>query len=421
MNNQHSKNLKAWVVWGLGTLFYFYEYLLQVAPGVMSNELMRDFSVTSEALGILSGVYFYSYAFMQMPGGLLLDFFGPRKLLTIATAMCAISTLAFGLTESYNMACLARFLVGFGSAFAVIGTMKLAANWFDAKRFAFFTGLMVTMGMLGAIFGEEPLALLVDTIGWRHSMIYMGAVGLILTICIYVIVKDAPSSQSQSAPDAHEPLFTSLKNLIRNKNLWVVAIFGGLIYTATPVFCGLWGVMFLMTKLHITKPDAANDVSLVFFGWAVAGPLWGHWSSKIMLRKPPLYISTLGVLLTFSAIIYLPIISSPVAKLLLFLFGVFSSGFLPAFAVAKELCNPNYVATGMSFMNMMNMIGVALIQPIIGKILDTLWQGQLIDGVRVYPISAYSIALSILPIGFIIALILLPFVKETHCQSIYEK
>lgn len=96
-----SGTAKAWIVWGLGCVFYFYECLLQVSPSVMSNELMRDFAVTSQTLGILSGIYFYSYAAMQLPGGVMMDYFGPQKLLTLATTICAVSTIAFGLTDNF--------------------------------------------------------------------------------------------------------------------------------------------------------------------------------------------------------------------------------------------------------------------------------------------------------------------------------
>ncbi len=85
MEEFNNKSVLPWVVWGLGCLFYFYECLLQVSPSVMSNELMRDFAVTSQTLGILSGIYFYSYAVMQLPGGVLMDYFGPHRLVTLAT------------------------------------------------------------------------------------------------------------------------------------------------------------------------------------------------------------------------------------------------------------------------------------------------------------------------------------------------
>lgn len=205
-----------WIVWGLGCLFYFYECLLQVSPSVMSTELMRDFAVTSRTLGILSGIYFYSYAAMQLPGGVLMDRFGPHRLLTLATAICAISTIAFGLTSNFFMACIARLMIGFGSAFAAVGSMKLAANWFPAQRFALLTGMMVTIGMLGAIGGEGPLALLVDTVGWRQSMIVMGVIGLFLAFLILLIAKDAPNkTHSTTHSIEEEPLLSSLLTLIK--------------------------------------------------------------------------------------------------------------------------------------------------------------------------------------------------------------
>ncbi|MDX1837144.1 MFS transporter [Legionella taurinensis] len=412
---------KAWIVWGLGCVFYFYECLLQVSPSVMSNELMRDFAVTSQTLGILSGIYFYSYAAMQLPGGVMMDYFGPQKLLTLATTICAISTIAFGLTDNFFAACLARLMIGFGSAFAAVGAMKLAANWFPANRFALLTGLMVTIGMLGAIGGEAPLALLIDHYGWRQSMVIMGSIGLIIAVLILVIAKDAPANKKPVIASSHdEPLWSSLVALVKNKQLWLVAIYGGLMYMSTPVFCGLWGVPFLMFKMGLAKATAANYISLVFIGWAIASPLWGIYSNRIGRRKPPLYIGAVGALITSTLFIYAPITTGWQMQALLFIFGIFSSAFLPAFAVAKELCSRRYVATGLSFMNMMNMVGIALAQPIIGFILDRMWQGEIVNKVRVYPLEAYHVALAILPVGILISLLILPRIKETFCQSVHD-
>ena len=281
---------------------------------------------------------------------------------------------------------------------------------------------MVTIGMLGAIGGQAPLALLIDYFGWRNSMEILGAVGLLIAILILLIAKDAPdkSQTTMHHPIEEEPLLSSLLALIKNKQLWLVATYGGLMYMSTPVFCGLWGVPFLMFKMHLSKTVAANYISLVFIGWAVAGPLWGLFSNRLGERKPPMRYATIGALITSSLFIFAPIKSGLILQVLLFTFGVFSAGFLPAFAVAKELCSKRYVATSLSFMNMMNMVGIALAQPLIGFVLDRLWQGEIIDTVRVYPISAYHIALSILPLGILISLFILPFIKETYCQSVED-
>ena len=155
----------------------------------------------------------------------------------------------------------------------------------------------------------------------------------------------------------------------------------------------------------------------MLFGWAVAGPFWGIFSNRIGLRKPPLYIGCVGALICSSLIIFGSIHTKFIVQILLFAFGIFSAGFLPAFALAKELSNQKYVATALSFMNMMNMVGIALVQPAVGFILDGLWSGQMHDQVRVYTVANYQMALAILPIGMFIALLLLPMIRETYCKA----
>ena len=420
-SDQNSNNIRSWIVWGLSCIFYFYECLLQVSPSVMSTELMHDFNVTGHTLGILSGIYFYAYAAMQLPCGMLIDYLGPRRLLTLATLICALSTIAFGLTTNFHMACLARLLMGFGSSFAVVGTMTLSINWFSSNKFALLTGLMVTIGMLGAIGGEAPLAILVDTYGWRHSMIIMGVLGLVIAILMISVVKDSPNKTKQHhTQNTHqEPMWSSLIAILKNRQIWFVALYGGLMYLSTPVFCGLWGVPFFMFKMHLKKAVAANYISLVFIGWAIASPLWGSFSNHIGRRKTSMTIGCIMALLTSSLFIFAPIHSHLCMQILLFSFGIFSAGFLPAFALVKELCDKNYVATGLSFMNMVNMIGIAMIQPAIGYILDATWDGALTSNhVRIYPLSAYSMALGLLPIGILIALILLPYIRESFCKHV---
>lgn len=175
-----------------------------------------------------------------------------------------------------------------------------------------------------------------------------------------------------------------------------------------------------MFKMHIAKSTAANYISLVFIGWAIASPLWGIFSNRIGRRKPPMYIGSIGALISCLIFIYAPIESGWIIELFLFTFGIFSAGFLPAFAVAKELCSKKYVATGLSFMNMMNMVGIAIGQPLIGCVLDQLWRGEIVDKVRIYPIEAYHVGLAILPIGMLISLLILPRLRETYCRSVQD-
>ena len=175
-----------------------------------------------------------------------------------------------------------------------------------------------------------------------------------------------------------------------------------------------------MLKMSISKTLAANYISLVFVGWVIASPLWGIFSNYIGRRKTPMYISSIGCLISSLIFIYMPLKSHWPLELALFAFGFFSAAFLPAFSVATELCNRRYVATGLSFMNMMNMIGIALVQPAIGFLLDRAWTGTLSNDIRIYSLNAYQTSLIILPVGIFIALLILPFIRETYCASVYK-
>ncbi len=420
----------SWFVWSLGCLFYFYEFLLQVSPGVMKAELSQSFNITAQSFGMVGGVYFYSYAFMQMPAGVLLDKLGPHKLLTLATLICAVSTLAFARTESFTTLLIARFCIGFGSAFAVVGTMKFAANRFSQRRFALLTGLMVAIGMAGAIGGEKPLAMMINHFGWRESLNYLGLSGLLLAALIFAFAKDSTAPGFVKPPEVTlserlKDIYHSLKRVVRNPQLWLVASYGGLVYMSTPVFCGLWGVPFLKAKYAVDTELAATLTSLVFVGWIVGSPTWGLISDKIGQRKPPMIYGSIGAFIFISIVLYAPLPNHTLVGLALFLFGFFSSGFLPAFSIAKEIsCNRN-CATAMSFMNMMNMVGVAIAQPLIGYLLDKMWlahhQAQGVANAanishRVYDASFYNVAVSILPLGILVAMMILPMIKETYCH-----
>ncbi|MBL8677209.1 MAG: MFS transporter, partial [Alphaproteobacteria bacterium] len=127
-------DVRAWFVWSFAGLFYLYQFILRNSPGVMTDDLMRDFSVEACSLGILSSFYLVSYVSLQIPVGLGMDKFGPTRLLKGAILLCMIGTIFFALSDSFYLACFGRLLIGAGSTCAFLGSLKLATNWFHAER-----------------------------------------------------------------------------------------------------------------------------------------------------------------------------------------------------------------------------------------------------------------------------------------------
>lgn len=409
-----------WIMWGLGALFYCYEFCLQVSPSVMTTEIMHDFNVSASKLGNLSAFYLYAYTLMQIPVGILLDRFGPRRLLTLAILCCALGSFMLGTAKVFTIAALGRFLIGVGSSFAPVGCMHLAATLLPLNRFALMTGVMLTIGMAGAVGGEAPLSMMIAKLGWRETLIFFAGIGIILSIVIFAIIRDRIILSQSYQSDSKTGFLSGIRGVLRNKQLWIVSIYGGLMYLPTPAFAGLWGVSFLMQSYQLPRTSAAFYVSLIFIGWAIGSPLFGWFSDRICRRRPPMAIGSIGSLICILLILYVTSMPFALMGVLLFLFGFFSSGFLPAFSVAREISPLETNATALGFVNTLNNLGGALAQPFIGLLLDLQWNGAMSNSIRSYSVTDYHLAMITIPVCIAISILIIPFIRETYCKPVYQ-
>lgn len=412
----HSKSKLALFIWFLSAVFYLYECVLQVSPSVMVQDLMQSFHVNGTQLGNLAAFYFYSYAVMQIPVGVLVDNYNVRWLLTIASGACFLGCLIFSKATVLFHAEIGRLLIGFGSAFAVVSTMKLAANWFNAKHFPLLVGCMVSMGMLGSMIGEKPLALMVAGLGFRPTMMFLALMGLVLTALIFTFVRHSPkkADQTLSFKNAEHnmdntPLLAGLKIVLTCRQSWLLAAYGGLMFASTSIFGALWGVPFIEQAYGLSRPEAAGIVSYLFLGWMLGAPITGLICELAKTEKTVMTIGAIGAGSAIALIIYCPIFPLWTLSLLMVLFGFFSSFFLPAFSLMRELHSNDYAGAALGFMNMANMIGGALGQPFIGYLLDMTQTASVANG-HVYATAGYQMALTALPLMFLLSLVLIPMI-----------
>jgi len=412
--NKQLGSKKAIVLYLISALFYFYEFLLQVSPGIMVPDIMHTFSVSAKQVGYLATWYFAAYALMQLPAGALFDRFGARILLTVAALMCSIGTFMFACTHSFAILELSRFVTGIGSAFALLGTLVIAATWFPPHRFALLSGILVTIGMLGAIFGEKPLALMLLEFGWHETLLILAFIGLGLSVVLFVVIRD----KTAAIKGQHQPL-VGVGYILKDKQSWYTAIYGALIYAATASLGALWGVSFLRVTYGFSNPQAAGFISMIFVGWALGSPLFGFISDLIRKRKPSLYFSAAISTVLISIIIYWPHLHYFVLASLFVAFGIASSAFLPSFSIIRELHPAKYSGTALGMMNMLNNLGGASIPPIIGYLLEM--HDKNVVQVLDYTPHDFRVSLIILPIGLFAALLLVPFIRETNCKVRIEK
>lgn len=405
----------------LAALFLCYEMAIQVSPSIMTFQLMKDFQIQHTGLGVMAACYFYSYTLMQIPAGLLYDHFGPRTLLTTASIVCALGALFFGMTTTVYWAAFGRFLMGFGSSFAFIGVLVVAARWFDGFYFAFLVGVAQLLAAIGAIAGEAPLAAMVNHIGWRETMYWLFGLGFVLALFCLFVLKDKPEHEHHEVMARESSLKRHLWQVLERSQTWAFALYAFCGWGPISVFASLWGVPFIMQRYHVSNTVAALAVMMMWLGLGLLSPFVGWLSNLIGLRKPILWLGSLIGLAASVLLIYTPGLPFWMAFILLFFMGIASAAHILTFALVRDINRRSVIATGIGVNNMAVVIGGALLQPLVGGILSLLWDGHsVINGVQAHMASDYQIALLIVPIlffiGFLTALLL---VKETYCRPSY--
>lgn len=410
--------MQAWLVLLTSISFYFYQAIIKVSSSGLEVDLAHEFLVSAHRLGNLSAAFYLSYTLIQIPAGATLDRFGVRRVLPWMVLVCGLGCILFSLAPYYAVASISRLIIGFAAAFAFLGCLKLVNNWFSHDRLSMLTGVVSSIGSIGAILGEEPFSALVDQIGWRYSMFLLGLLGLILTPLLLGVLKDTPSGHSHILKKSLKDYKDELKEILRDKQLWHITIYGSLVSMPISTLPSLWGVPFIMARYQVNNKMAATAISFIFLGWVMGGAFWGWVSDTLKRRLPFLYIAAIAPAFFLFIIIYYPFKNFSTPCALLFGFGFFSSAYLTSFAMVCEISKPAQVGTVLGFVNMINTLFVTFSLPFLGRILDFFWSGKMQGGVRVYQLADYQISMTCV-VGFIaISLFFAFFIKETHGKHV---
>lgn len=412
-----------WLICGVGMLFYCFNYFLRVSPSVMQSELSQSFHITAYQFGALAAFYYYAYTPMQLPAGMIYDKFGVRFVLCLACLISVLGLAIFISADNYTIASLGRFFIGLGCAFAYIGTLKLASIWLPANRFATAAGLTTALGMTSGALSQRYLTDVVQLIGYKHALHSALFAGLILSLMIIFLIRNRPKNLTAEATEMQSPL--NMKQLVNalgviftNPQMWLIGIIGCLLYLPASVFLDLWGIPYFKAVYHLTSEQAVNVSTLTFLGWIVGGPVIGAFSDKIKLRRMPLLVTGSIAAILLCAVFYIPGINV-YGLYAIFLTIGFCCGSHPlCFALGKESNSLQVSGTSVAVTNMLIMTGGAIFQPVVGKILDLYTSSPVgADGLHQYTSSDYTIALSIIPLGVALGIILSIFLKETYCES----
>ena len=368
---------RAWLAWLMPALFFLYEFMIRVIPAVLEKPLQEELDVNAAQIGLSMSFYYYAYGPMQLVVGVLLDKYGARRPLSIAAFICALGAVSFGISSSISGLAFGRFLMGFGSAFAYVGTVYIATVWFPRRRIALISGITISLGMLGAITAESTLQFLIDSTRWQNMMFGFAAAGVLLGVLLFVFIPRRPtwfhkdilashSSRSQEHPGA----FACIREVFTNRQTLLLGLITGLVYLPLGTFAALWGFRYLNTVMHISQEASGAMVSMIFVGLALGGPLVGWLSDWLGRRKPILVIgSLLGIVSTGTLLLLQP--GHPAILMAnLFVIGLVVGILVVAFPMAMDQ-NPCFArGTALTFVNLTQMVFAGIGQWIVGLLLD---------------------------------------------------
>ena len=403
-----------WLIFCLAASGYGYAFFQRVAPGVMTQELMRDLGVSAAALGSLSAAYFYAYAGLQIPVGVILDRWGARWVLILAITLGAAGSVLFGLAETLEVALLGRLAIGAGVATAYLGSLKIAATWFPPQRFALMAGLILPFGMVGAIGAQLPLAALVEAVGWRVPM--FGAAGFAALLAFLLWLTRLARPRRRAEPHPQLPLSAVLAGFaraLREHQTWLIAASVALGTVPILAFPGLWGVPYLMASYGIDRLAASTATSVMLIGFACGSPLAGWLSQKLQRRKMPFTVGFFIALVGWLALLVPDPLPLPAVYLLFLAIGIGSSVGILGFVIARERVGVELSGSASAIINTCIMGAGALFQYMIGALLDLAWDGRMEAGIPAYSPDNYQMALLTLPAAVAIALGAALLVRET--------
>lgn len=418
----------AWLVCGLGAVFYMYEYFLRISPSLMEDALREHFNLSATGFGMISAVYYYAYVPMQLPVGILMDRFGPKRLLTFACFICVLGTFLFSGTTLFAVAAIGRFLVGLGSAFAFVGVLKLATIWLPEDKLAMVAGMAAALGTIGAMIGDNLLGGMVKWMGWQATVNLTGVFGILLIAVLWFGIRDQSRyHREHSALDSFKRYLVDLGIILKSKQIWINGVYGCLVYLPTTVFAELWGIPYLHHAHHLTTEGANFANSLLFLGFTIGAPVMGFLSDKMKRRKLPMIIGASGAMLVMVVLLYLPGLNQMSINLLMFLLGTLYSVQSIVFAVGRELSPKEAGGTAIATTNMIVMLGAMFLQPLVGRLLDWSLLSRhpqaaainLNNMQQLYTATDYQFALSVIPFGIFIAVCLTYFLRETHAHARY--
>jgi predicted MFS family arabinose efflux permease len=361
---------------------YVASHFFRASNVTIGLDLMRDLHIGPEALGALTGAFFFGFSAMQIPCGFFFDRYGPRRTVSGMLLLAVVGATLFTLAPTWELLLAGRALMGAGFGVMLIGSMVVISRWFAPDRFSTLASLVLSIGLLGNLLATTPLAWGTELIGWRGVFGMVVVFSAIAALAVWLIVRDAPPGHPFLArkPESAGEMMRGLGEVLRNPALPFILALNFCNYACTFTVQGLWGGPFLREVHGLTRIEAGNVLLVAVLayqcGMLVFGPLDRLLDTrkKIAMGGTMMIATILGTLALWGQ-----------APLWLAIGAIVAIGFLSASSTmvmthGRGIFPDRLIGRGMATMNTSVMLGVACMQTLSGVILGTF--EPLADGAR---------------------------------------
>jgi MFS family permease len=408
-------------MWGIPAFLFLFAFFHRVAPGVFAKELMQDFGATGAIIGLLSATYFYAYAGLMIPAGVLVDRLGARWVVSAGGLVMGAGTFLMALAPGSGLLFAGRFLVGAGASVMFVGALKIAATWFPPSYFATLSAATAAAGVLGGLVGTVSVAWLASRLGWRGALTAVGIVTLGGAALCFALVEDQPPGyHGATRAPGWAAVLGGLGRVLGNRHTWPPFLAFFFLYAATnnlffwivPCLRDLYGVGLTAGALYATAPSLAL---------LVAGPLTGFVSDRVLRRRRLPYTVLTAAQFVAWVVFVVTLGRLPLSGLYLLLFGMGMVGaaFVLTWPLGREVNPPELAGVAVAAVNLGGFVGAALTQAPLGALLDARWAGDAIAGARVYPVEAYRASFAASAALILCGLLVSLFVRETRGLNVY--
>jgi MFS family permease len=363
---------------------YYLSFLFRTINGLISGVLTSDLALGAADLGLFTSVYFLTFAAAQIPIGVLLDRYGPRRVQAALLLIAAVGAALFGAAEAFWALVFARAMIGLGVAAALTAGLKAIVLWFPRERVALLNGYMVMLGALGAVTATAPAEALIDWIGWRGLFELLAGATTASAILIYAVVPE----RAAVLPSRSPPL--SLKSVYVNSRLWRLAPLSATCVGSAWALQGLWVAPWLTDVEELSRPNVVTQLFAMAIALSVGGLLLGSIADQMRRRGiGPERLFALLAMLFIAAQLAL-ILRLPVPSPLLWsAVAVVGAGTVLSYASVAEYFPTELTGRANAVLNTLHFGWAFVLQYAIGLVLQQ-WPSH--DGH--YPIIAYQVAFS---------------------------